>query len=105
MSRPAERLDRRRDGRGDLLFDRMSRLDGQGLAARLLHLLGGGVDGARQLGVGGGRLGAMTTLAPSCAARRPIALPIPRLAPVMKRVLPVRERSWSMMAGPFTDGT
>ena len=31
---------------------------------------------------------AITTFAPSRAARRPIALPIPRLAPVMKSVLP-----------------
>src|SRR5438309_581891 len=32
----------------------------------------------------------MTTFAPSRAARRPIAFPMPRLAPVMKRVLPFR---------------
>src|ERR1700726_3257800 len=32
----------------------------------------------------------MTTLAPSAAARRAMALPMPRLAPVMNRVLPLR---------------
>src|ERR1035438_4744272 len=32
----------------------------------------------------------MTTFAPSRAARSPMALPMPRLAPVMKRVLPLR---------------
>ena len=35
-------------------------------------------------------LAAITTLAPSPAARSPMALPIPRLAPVMKRVLSLR---------------
>jgi hypothetical protein len=36
-------------------------------------------------------LAAMTMLAPSRAARRPMARPMPRLAPEMKRVLPLRD--------------
>src|ERR1019366_8166078 len=42
------------------------------------------------LGWGWSVFAAITTLAPSRAARSPIALPIPRLAPVMKSVLPLR---------------
>src|SRR6185369_1731004 len=42
------------------------------------------------LGCGSVVLAAMTMLAPSRAARRPMALPMPRLAPVMKIVLPFR---------------
>ena len=40
------------------------------------------------LGCGSAVFAAMATFAPSCAARKAIALPIPRLAPVMKRVFP-----------------
>lgn len=40
------------------------------------------------LGCGSAVLAAMTILAPSLAALRAIALPIPRLAPVMNRVQP-----------------
>src|SRR3972149_4580430 len=46
--------------------------------------------GPGSLGWGAAALAAMTTLAPSRAARSAIASPIPRLAPVMNRVLPVR---------------
>src|ERR1700687_1539104 len=42
------------------------------------------------LGGGSAVFAAMTTLAPSAAARRAMALPMPRLAPVMNRVLPLR---------------
>src|SRR5262245_5549961 len=42
------------------------------------------------LGCGSAVLAATTTLAPSRAALSPIALPMPRLAPVMNRVLPLR---------------
>ena len=42
------------------------------------------------LGWGSVVLAAIATLAPSRAARSAIALPMPRLAPVMKRVLPAR---------------
>ncbi len=41
-------------------------------------------------GWGSAVLAAMATLAPSAAARNAIALPMPRLPPVMKRVLPKR---------------
>ncbi len=41
-------------------------------------------------GWGSAVFAAMTTLAPSAAARRAMALPMPRLAPVMNRVLPLR---------------
>src|ERR1700674_1581573 len=44
----------------------------------------------RRLGWGSVVFAAMTTLAPSAAARRAMALPMPRLAPVMNRVLPLR---------------
>src|SRR5436309_15989903 len=44
-------------------------------------------------------LAAMTMLAPSCAARRPIALPMPRLAPVMNRVFPFSEAASRSSAG------
>ena len=40
------------------------------------------------LGWGSAVLAATTTLAPSLAALRPMAFPMPRLAPVMYRVLP-----------------
>src|SRR5688572_10235042 len=48
------------------------------------------------LGLGSVVLAAITTLAPSAAARLPIARPMPRDAPVMNRVLPlsVIEISW-----------
>ena len=42
------------------------------------------------LGLGTEDLAAMATLAPSRAARRAMARPMPREAPVMKRVLPRR---------------
>src|ERR671912_1138533 len=42
------------------------------------------------LGWGSAVLAAMTTFAPSRAARRPMARPMPREAPVMKRVFPLR---------------
>src|SRR6185369_2998531 len=42
---------------------------------------------------------AITTLAPSAAARLPMARPMPREAPVMKRVLPC-----SVMDGPSWKG-
>ena len=42
------------------------------------------------LGCGLSVLAASTTLAPSRAARSPMARPMPRLAPVMNRVLPLR---------------
>src|SRR5579864_3631646 len=42
------------------------------------------------LGCGSVVFAAITTLAPSAAARRAMALPMPRLAPVMNRVLPLR---------------
>src|SRR5829696_3198895 len=42
------------------------------------------------LGCGSAVLAAMTTFAPSFAARRPMARPMPREAPVMKRVFPLR---------------
>ena len=42
------------------------------------------------LGCGVAVLAAMTTLAPSCAALKAMALPMPLLAPVMKRVRPAR---------------
>ena len=40
-------------------------------------------------GCGSAVLAAITTFAPSRAARSPMALPMPRLAPVMKSVLPL----------------
>ena len=40
------------------------------------------------LGFGTFDFAAMTTFAPSRAARMPMAFPIPRLAPVMKSVFP-----------------
>src|SRR4051794_16851517 len=43
------------------------------------------------LACGSAVFAAMTTFAPSLAARRAMALPIPRLAPEMKRVLPLSE--------------
>ena len=42
------------------------------------------------LGCGSAVLAAITTLAPSRAARRAMARPMPRLPPVMNRVLPLR---------------
>jgi hypothetical protein len=42
-------------------------------------------------GLGSAVFAAITTLAPSRAARSPIARPIPRLAPVMNRVLPLSD--------------
>src|ERR1700733_9538663 len=45
------------------------------------------VPGSR--GCGSTVLATTATLAPSCAARKAIARPIPRLAPVIKRVLPL----------------
>ena len=42
------------------------------------------------LGWGSSVFPVTTTLAPSRAARSPMAFPMPRLAPVMKRVLPWR---------------
>jgi hypothetical protein len=62
----------------------------QGLAARLLDLFGGGVDGAGELGVRLGGLGGDHHVGPSRAARSAMARPMPRLAPVMNRVLPER---------------
>ena len=62
----------------------------QGLAARRLDFCGGGVDGAGELGVGVSVLAATAMLAPSRAARRAITRPMPRLPPVMNRVLPFR---------------
>src|SRR6516162_4981574 len=47
-------------------------------------------------GFGVSVLAAIATLAPSRAARSPIASPMPRDAPVMKRVLP-----WRDMVSPF----
>src|SRR3712207_5910521 len=41
-------------------------------------------------GCGSAVFAAMTTFAPSFAARSPMARPMPREAPVMKRVLPLR---------------
>src|SRR3712207_3023969 len=41
-------------------------------------------------GWGSAVFAAMTTFAPSFAARRPMARPMPREAPVMKRVFPLR---------------
>src|SRR5918994_1603929 len=42
------------------------------------------------LGCGSAVLAAMTTFAPSFAARNPMARPMPREAPVMKSVFPLR---------------
>src|SRR3546814_2094425 len=50
-------------------------------------------------GLGTSDLAAIATLAPSRAARSAIARPMPREAPVMKRVWPLRvgmEREWGM---------
>ena len=53
------------------------------------------------LGCGASVLPVTTTLAPSAAARSPMASPIPRLAPVMKTVRPVKD----MCARPARAGT
>src|SRR6478736_5947374 len=47
----------------------------------------------------------MTTLAPSRAARKAMALPIPRLAPVMKRVLPLSVAAGLKIASFISSGT
>src|SRR2546427_476798 len=52
------------------------------------------------LGCGVTVLAAMTILAPSRAARRPMALPIPRLAPVMNKVFPFK--SGIFFRSPFS---
>src|SRR5687768_2929404 len=54
------------------------------------------VPGSR--GLGSVVLAAITTLAPSAAARWPIASPMPREPPVMKRVLPLRVMGVSLMS-------
>src|SRR5690349_22172734 len=48
------------------------------------------------LGCGSAVLAATTMLAPSRAARRALARPMPREAPVMKRVLPASELSMAV---------
>src|SRR5258708_5146498 len=48
--------------------------------------------GPGNLGCGSGGLGTTAAFAPSRAARRAIASPIPRLAPVMNSVLPAKLR-------------
>src|SRR5258706_4257450 len=48
-------------------------------------------------GCGSAVFAAMTMLAPSRAARRPMALPMPRLAPVMKSVLPRSDAIGSLL--------
>ena len=62
--------------------------DRQGASWRLLDLLSRGVDDHRQLRMRLGGLTAMTTFAPSRAARIAMAFPMPRLAPVMNSVFP-----------------
>src|SRR5215218_9833321 len=53
------------------------------------------------LGWGSAVLAAMATLAPSAAARSAIALPMPRLPPVMNRVLPLRSAMVSLPESAF----
>src|SRR5277367_3890793 len=50
-------------------------------------------------GCGSAVFAAMTTLAPSRAARNPIASPMPREAPVMNRVFPLSDIVDSLFAG------
>ena len=68
----------------------MSHDAGQRLAAGGFDLFDGAVDRAGQLGCGSAVFATTAMLAPSRAARSAIALPMPRLAPVMNSVLPSR---------------
>src|SRR5688572_28990408 len=56
------------------------------------------------LGLGSVVLAAMTMLAPSAAARLPMARPMPRDAPVMNRVLPFRLMSGLLEGCPDVGG-
>ena len=87
---PPKRLDGLRDGAATCPR-RGRRRRRQRLAAGRLDLLGGGVDRARQIRVGLGGLGGEATLAPSRAARSAMARPMPRLAPVMNSVAPLKD--------------
>ena len=90
MSRPPKGLGRLLESGAHLGL--VADVDGQGqrLSAGLLDLLRRGIDRAGQLRIGSAVLAAMAILAPSRAAASPIASPMPREAPVMKRVLPER---------------
>src|SRR5262249_35223130 len=86
----AERLDRTGDRAGDLILEANIAGQGQRLSPGRLDLLRSRKDGARKLRMRLRRLGRDRDIGPSRAARSPMASPMPRLAPVMKSVLPCR---------------
>ena len=96
--------DRGRHGRLHLLFAADIAEQRQGLASGGLDLRGGGMNRAGQGRVRRSVLAATAMFAPSRAARSAIARPMPREAPLIKRVLPRRlfillERNWPGAVG------
>ena len=88
---PAEAFDGGGDGAGDVVVVPDIAHERQRLAAGGLHLLRGADRRCLELGCGSPVLAIRAMLAPSRAARRAMARPMPRLPPDIRMVRPWRE--------------